>query len=270
MISAQAAKPVNYYSRDISSIEYDVDYAIGIAKNYLGFIPTLGLLIDGLNICELGPGINFGPQLILASHGASLTVVDRFLAPWDDNYHPQFYQALLRKWDGPNKVLQAVVESNSYSGLINTLEVPAEKICGSQFDLVISNAVLEHVYDAETVCKSLSKITRAGGYNSHQIDFRDHRDFTKPHEFLLMDENQFSEEAGVKNLQFGNRVRKSEWTSMFQKYGFEIIRVHNDQPVELDYLTDFLPKLRSSVSKYKNVDNEDLKYIGAQLIIKKF
>lgn len=267
--AGQVAKPVNYYRRDPDLIESDVDYAIQVAESYLRFISELNLPLAGLNLCELGPGINFGSQLILASHGALVTIVDRFLAPWDDDYHPQFYRALKEKWRGPNKVLQTAVEINSYDGLLTTLEQPAEKLTGAQFDLVLSNAVLEHVYDPSSVCRGLSRITKRGGFNSHQIDLRDHRDFSKPFEFLLMDDAEFAKAAQEQNLQFGNRVRLSGWVSLFIENGFTIQHIYNDPPVDQDYLNGFIPRLRASNGTYKNAPIDDLKYGSNRIVLKK-
>lgn len=269
MLFKKSATPVNYYSRDVSNIEYDVDYAIQVANSYLGFISELGLTLEGLNICEIGPGINFGPQLILASHGASVTVADRFLATWDNNYHPPFYRALNEKWRGQKSCLKSVIEQNSYEGIITTLEIPAENLDGYQFDFVISNAVLEHVYDYESVCRGLSRITKSGGYNSHQIDFRDHRDCTKPLEFLLMDDERFLNAARLANLQFGNRIRLSEWISMFSNNGLELVMLNKDTPIDKNYLNKFITELRKSFSSYKNTEIENIEYGGNRLVLKK-
>jgi hypothetical protein len=82
----------------------DVDYAIQLAQDYVG---TLGRVVDLPNaaILELGPGINFGPQLILASYGAKVTVSDRFLSRWHSNYHPRFYRELKARWPGPSDAI---------------------------------------------------------------------------------------------------------------------------------------------------------------------
>ena len=56
--------------------------------------------LDGLRYMELGPGADFAPQLVLASHGVQVTLADKYLSNWDSNYHPEFYRAFLAQWSG--------------------------------------------------------------------------------------------------------------------------------------------------------------------------
>jgi hypothetical protein len=68
---------------------------------------------------------------------------------------------------------------------------------GQQFDLIVSNAVLEHVFDFASACRMLAMLTRIGGVNSHQIDFRDHLNFERPLEFLLRSDTRFFARKGA-------------------------------------------------------------------------
>ena len=190
----QRTPPVNLRSRDPAALERDVAYAVQVAVNWMKHMRRVGFSLPGANILELGPGTDFGPQLIFASHGAKVTVADRFLSPWDDHYHPQFYRMLRARWDGPAAALDAVIAANAYPlqaiGRIaqsgEELDLPA-----GSFDLVLSNAVLEHVQDLPRVAENLARITKSPGLNMHQIDFRDHADFSRPLEFLLLTDREY-------------------------------------------------------------------------------
>jgi len=49
-----------------------------------------------------------------------------------------------------------------------------------RFDLIVSNAVLEHVTDPPKIWEELKRLTKVGGVMHHIIDFRDHRAYACP------------------------------------------------------------------------------------------
>jgi hypothetical protein len=55
---------------------------------YFSVFEKTGVRLDRLNLLEIGPGPEFGVQLILASMGAHITVADPYLAEWDVDFHP--------------------------------------------------------------------------------------------------------------------------------------------------------------------------------------
>jgi hypothetical protein len=69
--------------RSNERLKTDADYVFAIVRSYHSVLSRLKLSPDGLSILEVGPGPNFGPQLILASMGAKVVVTDRFLANFD-------------------------------------------------------------------------------------------------------------------------------------------------------------------------------------------
>jgi len=244
-------------------IKSDVAYALQITQSNFRVLESFDIPLINTNILEIGPGINFGPQLIMASYGAHVTVSDRFLAPWDDAYHPMFYEKLLEAWQGPSDALRAVIHAKGYPAEILTcIDQPAEsltRIPDETFHVVFSNAVLEHVSDLPAVVGTLRRITKEGGFNNHQIDFRDHRDFSRPLEFLLMDDSKFS--ATAKDYpDLGNRWRPSQVIELFERAGFSILLKNFDAPVPHDYLQAFLARLHASQSPFRNHDVADFSH----------
>lgn len=77
------------------------------------------------------------------------------------------------------------------------------------FDAVFSHAALEHVYDLPSVARERYRVTRPNGVNRHQIDLRDHLDFSKPLEFLLVDDDEFQRAFKDARWKQGNRFRLS-------------------------------------------------------------
>src|SRR5262249_373838 len=76
---------------DPSSIPTAVDYALQLATGYMEHFSRLGVEVARSAILELGPGADLGAQLILASHGARVTVADPFPVRWDPRFHPTYY-----------------------------------------------------------------------------------------------------------------------------------------------------------------------------------
>lgn len=220
--------PHNLAPRDVSLIDRDVERALRRTELFLQIILSLGLGDRGLRILEVGPGHNFGAQLLLASQGSHVTLIDRFLAPWDDRYHPALYRALRSRWTGPAEALDRVIASASYDGALTLLAEPAEhltSVADGTIDLVLSCSALEHVFDLPAVCRELARITRIGAFNVHQIDFRWHRSgWAHPLEFLLHSERRFRRDFAAEHGECGNRWRPSEVTALFHSAGFEVVR----------------------------------------------
>jgi len=118
-------------------------------------------------------------------------------------------------------------------------------------DIVLSNAVLEHVFDPLAVCNELARVTRLGGFNLHQIDLRWHRvGFARPLDFLLQGEARFQRDFIGDHCETGNRWRASEWHALFRRASFEILQVTTTETIDAAILARFLPKLRRSRSPH--------------------
>src|SRR5436190_841090 len=105
--------PVNCRNRDPSNAAREAEHAVKVAEMHAEFVRRCGLSLQGLRVLEVGPGTHFGPQLLLADRGAHITLVDRFVAPWDAGYHPDLYRQL-RKSAGPSRTLDAVIAAQGY------------------------------------------------------------------------------------------------------------------------------------------------------------
>ena len=84
-------------------------------------------------------------------------------------------------------------------------------------DLIISISALEHVMNPKGVAKKMAKVLRDGGLMFHSIDFRDHRNFQQPFEFLKLTAEAYGPIATE------NRLRVSDWILLLEQAGFEII-----------------------------------------------
>jgi SAM-dependent methyltransferase len=227
----------------------------------------LGARAVGLPGCiylEVGPGRDFGAALLMRDHGALVTVADRFLAPWDDAYHPALYRELLARV-GRSPSLARVLDQSGYDGVIELVDAPAEDLAAlpdAVFDLVVSNAVLEHIYDLRAAAREMRRVSRTGAIHLHQVDFRDHRDLTRPLEHLLMSRWAFHRRTGRKRTS-GCQTRPKELTWIFEQAGYTVDEARISNTVDDAYLDDFIPRLRRiRLSRYRRWSREDLRVLG--------
>lgn len=241
-----------------------VDYALSIARNYLDMLRKRGIALDKAAILEIGPGADFAVQLVLASHGAQVTLADRFLAQWDDEFHPGFYRDFMARHDGPVGAIEAVLARGGYHGVLTLLPEPAEalnSIADGSFDLVLSNAVLEHVRNLDDTVAELARIARPGGVQAHQVDCRYHSDFSRPLEHLTAPKLLFDARRLASNCVEGTQLRLAEIAERFTPY-FWIDEIEPNAFAEFDYLDRIMPHLRG---RYAAFPRQTLRITGGRI-----
>ncbi|WCS26439.1 class I SAM-dependent methyltransferase [Methylobacterium sp. NMS14P] len=267
-------EPVNYRSRSRADIEKAAVRAIEIYNNlYSIALSYVQKPISGLKILEIGPGSDFGPQLLLASQGASVIVADRFLARWYEDYHRPLYETLLRRWDGPADALKRCLADGGYANSgVQLLEEPAEdlsSIATASIDLITSFAVLEHISDLSAVVRELSRVSVPGAISYHGIDMRYHAFFERPLEHLIPADDEFLRVAEPAFFEMGNRIRSSEFWAAFEAEGLEVVaRIPTSVPEEA-YFQDALPRIRTGRSSYRLWPENDLRIDTAAFVLRR-
>jgi hypothetical protein len=200
---SEPSGPANYGTvyADDARIEADAQYALRIAKGYVSQLPGGIYSLKGKAVLELGPGLNLGTALLLRCWGAGeVAVADRFLVRFQPTYHPRLYRRLSElvrndEYDADTEPLdKSATAGRHLQHFLTLIETPLERLGETAalcFDLTLSNAVLEHVYHPLLAIRSLANISRHGSLGLHQVDCRDHRDFSRPLEYLLLDEFSF-------------------------------------------------------------------------------
>jgi SAM-dependent methyltransferase len=271
-INSTQPVPTNFQLRDRAAIDEDVRLALQYRDAWDDWMRGTGInptKLSGLTILEIGPGINYGPPLIFAGRGARMIVTDRYLAPWDADYHPEFYRRLRTRLEQDASALDAVIEANGYPADVLTLVASrAEELTGvasGSIDLVISNATLEHINDMAATARASARVTKPGGLGIHLADYRDHRNFDRPLEFLLIETATLESESPQA---MGNRLRPSEIARYFRDAGFET-EITPFCEADVTYLEEFIPRLRTSRSHYRDWAADELKVLGATLVVRK-
>ena len=266
--------PQNSRARDTAagSLDNDAAYALKTARGYLAQLPGGDRAwLRGKNVLEIGPGIHYGVPLILACFGARVAVADRFPPAWQPAYHPVFYRHLLERFVGefpeidPGPLRAAMKGQASLKDHIAEIKTPVERIphrMRNRFDVIFSNAVLEHLFLPSRAIRRLAWVTRPGGLGFHQVDFRDHRDFARPLEYLLLGRVRFWKVFYWSHGECGNRLRPGEFFRIIARSGFAIRGFEVNLQAADAYLNEFMPRLRESSSVYAGCLETELKKLS--------
>jgi SAM-dependent methyltransferase len=272
---------------DHSSLDpHAVHYAERIFDWIRGLIAKHRGPLGGLRILELGPGHVIVPGVLFYVHGAkSYTGVDLFpiagkasalyarlrehlakrapLLPFEDVDEVRA-EALRRfdevvKLDGPEVVLDESKVSCRYP--VDAAKLPFPD---GSFDVIFSIASFEHFSDPVAAIRECTRVMAPGGLALHQIDLRDHRDFTKPLEFLRYEEEDWKNLHKDAPFCFTNRFRKSDFERAFAESGLAVNGVDVNMKATVD------PALRAQLHpRFKDRSQEDLEAVSAFLVLKK-
>ncbi len=168
-------------------------------------------------ILKIGPGKTLGVAALFVLNGADMVIsIDRFNC--------------LQKND--KTTVKNICEKNngSYSEICRKINyIPRVKIeeigevfKKGKFDMIISNAVLEHVGDLERAFKSMSQIIKPGGTIVHEVDLACHNRFAGVHPLAFLTFSNKRWERMGSNLGQPNRFRYSHYLTFLKNSGFSI------------------------------------------------
>ncbi len=171
----------------------------------------------GMRVLELGPGDSLGVAIRFLAAGVDrVDGVDRFVT-WRD---PAQQVAI-------TDALTARLGKIGLERLDLTEGMPIEEAAvafpAGSFDLVISRAVMEHVYDSDAALEAIDRLLCPGGRSLHKIDFEDHGLFTAgglhPLTFLTIPERTYR--LMGQNSGLPNRRLIDYYRSRMSSYGYE-------------------------------------------------
>ena len=175
-----------------------------------------GIDFKGKTILELGPGPDLGTGFVMIARGAkSYTAVDRFrLAELPAADDPLYRRLAPRVGDADLSKITYVVDD--FPDLANV---------NGPFDLVVSNAVLEHVDDVPAVFRRLADLLVDQGEMCHHVDPRTHTRWLREQDPW----NILRFEPGVyRTMLFPgmlNRLLLSDYVTAATDAGFEVEKV---------------------------------------------
>ena len=137
-------------------------------------------------------------------------------------------------------------------------------------DFLFSNAVLEHVRDPLQCIREAHRILTKKGLTAHQIDLRDHRDFSKPLQFLQYSDSQWQKimkkYCSRDPLGYMNRLRARDFLTIFESAGFRILEFTPNSSVSDTVLNDAISCLDSSLNNYSR---DELKITSCFIVAEK-
>lgn len=188
----------------------------------------------GKRVLEVGPGDSLGTGLLALARGAeSYCAIDGFRVRFATGFEAEVFARLRGKLSAEEaRRVEDVLPCGGTTdpaarrrfAYVNDLplERAAERLGGGTFDVVFSNAVLEHVADPAAAARSLSELLAPGGVMFHDIDLRSHQTYeTHPLQFLEFPGwlwHLMSSHCGQPN-----RARRDEWLEHFRSAGLEIL-----------------------------------------------
>lgn len=243
--------PTNWRAPDAAAAAIDVkaEYDLGVGLAYVAWLREAGASPAGLRVLEIGPGSSYGSAVTLAAFGAKVSVADRWLASWRREFDGPYYRALagkIRKIPGadPNVAERLASDDRYTDETVTFLDCEAENLSLVEaFDATLSNAVLEHVTDPARALSALARATRPGGLAIHQVDYRDHRNFTRPLDHLLFSEKQWLELTRRVHMEYGTQRRPKDYAAAFAKAGLKIMTYVSTDHAELDYAEKIAARL---------------------------
>lgn len=196
------------------SLDYYTDwqsYGESVFKTHIGELSVHGFAIGGKDVLEIGPGSSLWTAYLCRQRGArSAVAIDA--------------RRYLLKRNSPDDALD-LVKYLSPCNAENT------GLPSSSFDLIYSHAVLEHVHGPKLVLSEMLRLLRPGGITSHQIDTRNHLDFSRPMDHLAVPEWVWNLMTSNRSS-YTNRYTIPMWSELFAHSGFEILSARETETIQ--------------------------------------
>lgn len=155
--------------------------------HYSGWSPTA---VAGKRVLELGPGFTIGVPLMFAADGASFVAgLDKFVRLQDGPFFIALYTRMREALSNEQKAafdrtirLQPKFSLNpQFATYIDHKELTdsLQQLGPGSFDMIVSNAVIEEIYDPTPVFYAQGELLRPGGVMVHRVDLRDYGMFSK-------------------------------------------------------------------------------------------
>lgn len=230
----QKPRPKNL-AENKASIVYVKEVFANFQQHYAeihGSVPDL----KKKRVLEIGPGPDLGTGLLFLMAGAiQYTAIDRFKLLISN---VDFYRAFLNTLKPTEKKIIATTVDDIIAQLkkhpqsiearrLSYLNLPVEKLAQStwEYDLIFSNAVLEHFVDVEMALINMHDVLAKGGTMYHEIDLQVHTGLVRnadPIGFLRFPAWLYNL---LKPIGHPNRLRAHEYVALAKQAGFKKVKL---------------------------------------------
>ncbi len=276
-----------------------VDYAMAGYAGLRERIPAN--LIAGSRILEIGPGDNQALGLCFLAAGAGCVVgLDRFRIAHDPRKRREIYATLLSRMSEAQRArLQTVIDVSRDPPWIDDtrlrlitgvgLEDAGTALGPQTFDVILSVAVGEHLYDSDLAFEAMDRLLAPGGAMIHQIDLNDHGTFTGRglHPLTWLTVPDWAYKRMVKHRGGPNRRLTDYYRSKLDSMGYSYTLFVSQVVGEKNGLSPYPPALvrghhydvhheqlvdeirAKLVDRYRSLASEDLMTAGILLVAQK-
>jgi len=205
-----------------------------------------------------------------------------------DEHEFPLIEPLISHYEFPSHIfsdqdLSRLLDENRIQEIRNTLAAFPEKSPSSRFeihyivpwlnyqealpafDLVFSQAVLEHVDDMQQVCTILYECLQPNGYMSHTIDFKSHGTAKAWNGHWAFSEKTWHILRGKRSYLI-NRMPLSAYTDLFQNGNFDILYTKKADASRASLCSIPRAKLKQP---FQNLSNEDFNTPGCYILAQK-
>lgn len=217
-------------------LEESLAYIEAQFSDYLKYGALSTESLAGKRILELGFGDNLGVALKFLAAGAEQAVcIDKFYSARDASYEREIYKALRGTLtDDARRLFDDAISLNDGFTLnperlicMNGVELErgVQDLAELQrpFDLVISRAVIEEIYQPDELFKALDMVLAPGGYMLHKIDLSDYGMFRENHmhplTFLTISDRVYRMMASDSGIP--NRKRIGYYRDQLDRLGYK-------------------------------------------------
>lgn len=234
-----------------------------------------GITCKDKNILEIGSGNSIGWGYFFSGEGCkSYVSSDKYRSAKMSKRALKMEKQIVEQAKKlyPNLNLDELIKINTKKVIFKTTKLRFEKLDITQdkivfnhkFDLIISNAVLEHIYkkNLPKAIENMNMLLERGGIMAHIIDFRDHFNMNFPFNFYKYSDYEW--DKLVCNTPFyTNRLRLSDYLNQLKNNKFKIISIKKNVQRGSTRRIKIHPEFRN---KY---DDDELEITSCVLIIRK-
>ncbi len=218
---------------------------VKVVKDYLNYLKDENVAVTEKSILEVGVGVTNCSCYELAARGARYCFAYEPLAGFEDSIDKSY------------------IETNPHcrKALDNVERLSQlDSISDGSIDIILSNRVLEYVYDMEGLCRKLNRLSNENTVMVHTVDYLDHFYKYKFHHYKFSKSQWKLIDPGL------SRLRISDHIESFEKHGFEV-KV-KDINIDLENFYRF-KKSNNICKEFSHYSDEELATTYAVLIVRK-
>ncbi|MBN1799622.1 MAG: methyltransferase domain-containing protein [Spirochaetales bacterium] len=244
--------------------ERSVKYTLAVVENWrkaLKKYTGIKNAFHNKHVLELGPGPDLGTGLVILALGAkSYTAIDRHNLI--SGAAKSFYKALfdtLRNYPAFKRARTALAQfqeqgSCEYFSYIYDRKFSLNKLCSQKYDVVVSQAVLEHLDNVGNTFEFLSRKLQTAAVMVHEVDLGTHTRWLRTVDPLNL--LRYSDTL-YRLLKFSgspNRLRLADYRRILAESGFAKIQTEPLVSVADDYFGRAKPGFNKRFTWYADTE----------------